>query len=720
MEGQFPIVLTTASGLIGLAIGLYVLFKGPRRLINNLFFLMTVFMALWALGEAMTIAAGSLGAKMFWTKFQVFGEAPLVPTYLTIALFFPERKHFIKERWKAVTVVTAIYFPFLLAIILLYTTNLIYPEFALSDNMSGIKVTQSIYFWILTAIGFAETLTSIAIYLWERHRNPARNARMGLLIMALAPIPMLIANIVQGIGHNPYVTTPQAGFLFMALIGFGIMRYGIFVDIRSITKRLAVHMAVIAINLSIFGMLCAFYIYGLNLGMGASTYVLFVITGIPFMINYQSEVDWARRIADRYFSSRELEEGRLLQELSRSIRTVRNLRDLADRVVSQVRESMSLTACALFLKESDRCRVIGYAYQPGTRAADFKDQVDTGLSLKRWSSYFSFDDEEGTYSGCWIIGDRIFRGGSELVHVDRGIIRAHKGQGEVQEILWREEASGETISIPLEVGGEEVGFLWMSARPVRFSLEELDFIVALSTQVAVSLRNAQLLQELLDKTNRLQELVQSATTAQEEERMKIARELHDGLAPYFLDIVYKLETLEGEIAEEPSLAGYLDEVKQKAREGLRDLREVLADLRPSSLDVLGLEKSLATYLERFGVENVIEVEFHAGKDLDNLDPLMEVTFFRIAQEALSNISRHARAGKVEFFLGSDNGYLEMVVKDDGVGFLEREIRGRIITGECLGIKGMRERAELMRGNLRIESSPGAGTRINLSVPHTGI
>ncbi len=720
MEGQFPIVLTTASGLISLAIGLYVLFKGPRRLINNLFFLMTVFMSLWAFGEALTIAAGSLDAKIFWTKFQVFGEAPLVPTYLTIALYFPERKYFMRERWKAVAIISSIYAPFLLAVILLYTTNMIYPEFTAVDNMSGIKVVQTSYFWIITAIGFAEIFASIAIYMWERHRNPSKTARNGLLIMALAPIPMLVANIVQGIGHNPYVTTPQAGFLFMALIGYGIMRYGIFVDIRSITKRLAVHIAVMTINLSIFGALCAFYVYGLGLGLSGSVFALFVLTGIPFMLNYQAEVNWARRVADRYFSGRELEEGRLLQELSRSIRTVRNLRDLADSVVSQVRESMSLTASALFLKEGDVCRIIGYAYQPGTRAANFKDQVDTGLSLKRWSKYFSFDDEEGKYSGCWIIGDRIFRGEAELVHIDRGIIRMHKGQGEVEEILWQEESGGETISIPLEVAGEEVGFLWMSARPVRFSLEELDFIVALSTQVAVSLRNAQLLQELLDKSNRLQELVQSATTAQEEERMRISRELHDGLAPYFLDIVYKLETLEGEIAEDPSMAGYLDEVRQKAREGLRDLREVLTDLRPSSLDVLGLEKSLATYLERFGVENVMEVEFQAGGDLGSLDPLMEVTFFRVAQEALSNISRHACAGKVKFTLGSDNGYLEMVVEDDGVGFLEREIKGRIVTGECLGIKGMRERAELVRGNLRVESSPGAGTRVKLSVPHNGI
>ncbi len=94
----------------------------------------------------------------------------------------------------------------------------------------------------------------------------------------------------------------------------------------------------------------------------------------------------------------------------------------------------------------------------------------------------------------------------------------------------------------------------------------------------------------------------------------------------------------------------------------------------------------------------------------------EVTIFRVAQEALSNIARHAGAAKVRFMLKGDNGWVEMVVEDDGDGFSEREVRERMIMGECLGIRGMRERAELMQGDLVIDTRPGDGTKVSLSFP----
>ena len=198
--------------------------------------------------------------------------------------------------------------------------------------------------------------------------------------------------------------------------------------------------------------------------------------------------------------------------------------------------------------------------------------------------------------------------------------------------------------------------------------------------------------------------------------MRISRELHDGLAPYFLDIMYKIEALQSEIDRDPSITVSLDEVQEKAREGLRDMRQVISDLRPSSLDVLGLEKSLASYVERFGVENGLEVEFITAGPLGCLDSLAEITMFRVAQEALSNVAHHARADRVRVSLQSDNGYLEMTVEDNGTGFVEREMREKMLMGESLGIKGMRERAELLRGSLSIHTRLGVGTSLRISIP----
>jgi signal transduction histidine kinase len=721
MIGEFPRALTAASGLTSLVIGFYVFMNGRRRLVNRFFFLMTILLAVWAIAEAMTISVGALSAKIFWTKFQGIGEAPLIPTYLMIALFFPQARSFMKEKRKAMAIISVIYAPFLLGLVLLFTTNFVYSAYRESDNISKIAAVRTPFFWCLEALGFMVILAAIAIFLWQRKQTISPAARKGLLLLALAPVPMLIANIFQNFELNAYVTATQASVFSVTLLAFGVLRYGLFIDLRSMTKRVLIHTSVIIINISLFALICVLYIYALNLGKGPLTFALILLTAIPFMLSYDHEVQWIRRSAVRYLYGREEEENRLLQELSVSIRTVGKLEDLAERVVVKVKESLALTGCALVMKEGDIYRVVGFAFEPDGFGSRFAEVVEKRLAMRKWPGFFSFDDEQGLYSGYWLVGDEIDRGKCRLSHMSDGVFRNYKGGGQVEEHSWRGERQGQAMSVPLQVAGEEVGLLWLISRRdrARFSLEECDFIVALSAQVAVSLKNAQLLQELLDKSNRLRELIQVATTAQEEERIRVSRELHDGLAPYFLDIIYQLDTLEDDIGKESQLNGTMDEVREKARTGLRDLRQVISDLRPSSLDVLGLKKSLGTYLERFGIENNMQVEFKASGDLGKLDPLIEITAFRIAQEALANIGRHAEASHAFLSLACDNGSLEMRIEDDGVGFAEREVRGRVLSGDCLGIKGMTERAELMQADLSINSAPGGGTRLRFSVALTG-
>ncbi|RJP31076.1 MAG: GAF domain-containing protein [Actinobacteria bacterium] len=718
MVDELPRVITTASGLISLAIGLYVFLKGRRNLVNNIFFLIAICMALWALGEAMTMASTDLAGKTFWTKFQGLGEMTLIPTYLLLALYFPQPKKIMEDRRRAIAIIVLLYAPWLIGLLLLYTTGFFYSSYYLVDNGQGVDVVRTPAFWAITVLGFCEIIASIVLFVRESLRSISEASRKGLLILALAPVAMLIANAIQNLKLNENITTPQSSIIFVSMLAYGILRYGLFVDIRSVTRNFLVHAMVIFTNLTVFTSLCAFYVYGLGLEMQAPLYILFVLTGIPFMLAYRSEVDWVRKVTDRYVYGREFEEGRLLQELSRSIRTVSNLEELAESVVAKVRDSMGLTTCALMMSEDGGYRIVGYAAYRDHLSDGFRDSVKEEMHLLEWEDAYTTDCESGRLSTYWLVGNRINRGQCTLDFLRMGILRICGGNGEVKEMHWREEVEGEAISIPLEVHGERVGLLWVGGRldGARFSVDELDFMVALSAQVAVSLLNSKLMQELLDKSTRLQALIQRTSTAQEEERIRISRELHDGLAPYFLDVIFKLDMLEMQAAGDSSLLLSIEELKEKAREGLRDLRQVIGDLRPSSLDVLGLEKSLYTYLERFAAENGLRAEFMTRGDLKELDSLTEVTVFRVAQEALSNIARHAGASKVRFVLSGDGDWVELVVEDDGIGFAQKEVRDRIVTGECLGIKGMMERAELIQGDLVIDTSPGGGTRISFSFP----
>ena len=701
-----------------MATGIYVLFKGRRHLVNILFFLMTLFLALWAIGDAMTISASTLQGKVFWTRFQGLGELPLIPTYLVIALYFPHRRRPVRGGWREVATVTALYLPFFLSLVFLYTTGWVYSGYYLNGNLHGVNVVRTPFFWFLTLLGFAFVLISMYLYHREGMRKHAGPERKGLKILALAPVPMLAANVVQNLQLNGIVTTPQFSIAFSVLIAYGILRYGIFVDSRSVTKGVLAYSMVIIANLCLILCLGLFLVYGLGFGLSWPLFLAFALCAVPVFVAYRAEISWAERFVSHHVYEREMKVGKLLRDFSAHIRTVSDMEVLTSRVAEVVRESLGLTFCALVAGDASGVfRTVGFASRQ-RKDGRHSVTVPPEATVFAWERGYQFEDARGTHATYWKVGKSLRRNGCSIHYMQLGITRRYGGRGEVTETLWRETEKEQVISVSLEAGGQLVGFLWLGNKLYGggLSLEELDNVVALTTQVSISLRNAQLVQELKEKSERLRYLAHGVSTAQEEERIRVSRELHDGLAPCFLDILFKLEDLERNGVLDQEAARHLLALKEEARRGLGELRRMIAGLRPSSLEVLGLRDTLASYLERFGVENGLEVEFRSWGDLGGLDHLTEVTLYRIAQEALSNVARHAAARKVKLSLGSEDGRVKVEVEDDGVGFLERDVRERIKEGRCLGIRGMEERAELVHGELAITTAPGMGTRVSFYAP----
>jgi len=227
----------------------------------------------------------------------------------------------------------------------------------------------------------------------------------------------------------------------------------------------------------------------------------------------------------------------------------------------------------------------------------------------------------------------------------------------------------------------------------------------------------------------LQERVAQVTMAQEEERRRIARELHDGLGPSLAAIGNRLRASRAILRTDPEQAEReLAEVEQGLRAHVREIRELIYDLRPPALDQLGLTEAVRQYAERFAREAGLEATVQTEGNL-SLHPLTEVTIFRVAQECLSNIYKHARAQHVEVRLERNGERITLLVADDGRGFdcapsdayavatdptLEPEPADT--EGAGLGLLGMRERAELVHGELEVQSALGAGTRVTLRLP----
>jgi two-component system sensor histidine kinase UhpB len=223
--------------------------------------------------------------------------------------------------------------------------------------------------------------------------------------------------------------------------------------------------------------------------------------------------------------------------------------------------------------------------------------------------------------------------------------------------------------------------------------------------------------ETIDRTER-----QRATqilNAQEEERKRIARELHDETSQVLTSLLISLAILEESITASEARAR-IAETRQLAHQTLRAIRNLSLDLRPSALDDLGLLPALRWYVKEYQQKFSIEVEFQAAGFKERLPTEKETALYRIVQESLTNAARHGHAHKIRVLLEEDEQEIQVRVVDDGSGFDIEKLQKAPGPGQerGWGLVGMRERAALLGGHLEIHAKPGQGTSIYARIPQS--
>lgn len=253
-----------------------------------------------------------------------------------------------------------------------------------------------------------------------------------------------------------------------------------------------------------------------------------------------------------------------------------------------------------------------------------------------------------------------------------------------------------------------------SYKNMRETVEKAERLVA---QVGVALtylsNNLDNIWNQLDKLQRRQDWGLAVIRAQEEERRRIARGLHDGPAQQLANIVLRTEFCQKLFKAKPQdLEDELKELKEFARNTLEDIRKILFDLRPMDLDDLGLVAAVKRFLSKFEESTGIATEFKASGNEQRYTPGLEVALFRVVQEALNNVRKHSKARNVSVILELAPLSLNAIIKDDGCGFdTEAEL-----SDQQFGLKGMHEWADLLGGELKITSRVGKGTRVAVSIP----
>jgi two-component system sensor histidine kinase UhpB len=211
--------------------------------------------------------------------------------------------------------------------------------------------------------------------------------------------------------------------------------------------------------------------------------------------------------------------------------------------------------------------------------------------------------------------------------------------------------------------------------------------------------------EMLDRLESEQrESARRALLVQEGERQRVARELHDEVGQTLTGVMLQVEGLAAKIPEE--LRDDLDELRETARSGAEDVRRIVRSLRPEALEDLGLPSALAALATAFHEQAGVRVERRLEAGLP-LSAEQELVFYRVAQEAFTNIARHAAASRVEIQLRRADAGVLLMVRDDGVGLKPP------VNGASHGIRGMRERAMLIGAQLTIDRPPNGGTEVRL-------
>lgn len=221
-----------------------------------------------------------------------------------------------------------------------------------------------------------------------------------------------------------------------------------------------------------------------------------------------------------------------------------------------------------------------------------------------------------------------------------------------------------------------------------------------------------------EMAQRLRTLSRRLLAAQEDERRRIARELHDEIGQVLTVVKLDLQSLQRLAGAEP-FALRLSEGIESIDRGLQEVRNMALDLRPSILDDLGLAAALRWFVDRHTRGGEMGAHLMVDPELSRVPPEVETACFRIAQEALTNVVRHSRASQLWLELRLAGDDLELAVRDDGVGFEPMEARARAVGGSSMGLLGMEERASLAGGVLEVRSRPGGGTEVRARFPVSG-
>lgn len=270
--------------------------------------------------------------------------------------------------------------------------------------------------------------------------------------------------------------------------------------------------------------------------------------------------------------------------------------------------------------------------------------------------------------------------------------------------------------MPLRIKGQAIGTWNLSSRQIgTYHPDDLQLAQAMADQLAIAIENARLFEEVQSRREQLRQLTQQIITAQEEERQRLSRELHDEAGQSLTALKIGLEIIHADLPpDNEALCQGIAEAVSLSDQTMERLRLLARDLRPPALDMAGLDPTLEGLCRDFGRRTKLSIEY-VSEAMRTLSDTANICLYRLLQEALTNVAKHAQANHIWVSLSQKIDTICLTVEDDGQGF-EHEVGTALTMSRGIGLIGIRERLELLGGCLEIKSEPGQGTRLEAMIP----
>ncbi|GIU93908.1 MAG: histidine kinase [Gaiellaceae bacterium] len=382
-----------------------------------------------------------------------------------------------------------------------------------------------------------------------------------------------------------------------------------------------------------------------------------------------------------------VENARLYESLTRSLHQLESLHEIGNALAAQVELEPLLAIVAERLRALVNARIVVIALAESEEA------------LRVVAAH-----GEGSEP---LLGTRLSLSGSKTGRVlerrRSELVPSLADDPEVDQATVARLGARTALYVPLLTEARPLGVIVahdkLGADP-RFDEEDLLLGESLAQRAAIAVALSQ-------RVSR--DAVRRVVEAQELERRRLARELHDETGQALTSILLGLKSLEQSI-ESPEGRGAVTELREIVVTTLQNVRRLAVELRPAALDDFGLGPALERLVDTYRTQAEIQIDLELRLPAERLPAEVETTLYRIVQEALTNVTKHARAERVSVLLTGKGKAVIVVIEDDGVGFDPEE------PGAGLGLAGMRERLALVGGRLRLETAPGRGTTIAAEVP----